>query len=150
WNTVQIFDYGHAADGTFYYVMEYLPGLTLEQLVKRQGPLAPGRAVHLLRQACLALREAHGLGLIHRDIKPANLMVCERGGVADVVKLLDFGLVKAVGLANKEATLTQEGAITGTPTYMSPEQASGKDHLDGRSDIYSLGAVAYFVLTGSP
>jgi serine/threonine-protein kinase len=150
WNTVQIFDYGHAADGTFYYVMEYLPGLTLAQLVKRQGPLAPGRALHLLQQACLALREAHGLGLIHRDIKPANIMVCERGGVSDVVKLLDFGLVKAVGLGSKEETLTQEGAITGTPTYMSPEQASGKDSLDGRSDIYSLGAVAYFVLTGSP
>jgi serine/threonine-protein kinase len=150
WHTVQIFDYGHAADGTFYYVMEYLPGLTLEQLVKQHGTLAPGRAVHLLRQACQALREAHGLGLIHRDIKPANIMICERGGVADVVKLLDFGLVKAVGPEGKEATLTQEGAITGTPTYMSPEQASGKDALDGRSDIYSLGAVAYFVLTGSP
>jgi serine/threonine-protein kinase len=150
WNTVQIFDYGHAADGTFYYVMEYLPGQTLEQLVKEHGPLAPGRAVHLLQQACLALREAHGLGLIHRDIKPANIMICERGGVADVVKLLDFGLVKAVGLGIKEETLTQEGVITGTPTYMSPEQASGQDQLDGRSDIYSLGAVAYFVLTGSP
>jgi serine/threonine-protein kinase len=150
WNTVQIFDYGHAADGTFYYVMEYLPGLTLEQLVKQYGPLPPGRAIHLLRQLCLALREAHALGLIHRDIKPANIMVCERGGEHDVVKLLDFGLVKAVGLARREETLTQEGAITGTPTYMSPEQAAGKDRLDGRSDIYSLGAVAYFLLTGSP
>jgi serine/threonine-protein kinase len=150
WNTVQIFDYGHAPDGTFYYVMEYLPGLTLEQLVKQQGPLPAGRAVHLLRQACQALREAHGLGLIHRDIKPANIMLCERGGVADVVKVLDFGLVKAVGLAGKEETLTQEGVITGTPAYMSPEQASGQDHLDGRTDIYSLGAVAYFLLTGEP
>jgi serine/threonine-protein kinase len=150
WNTVQIFDYGHAADGTFYYVMEYLPGLTLEHLVKQHGPLPPGRAVHLLRQVCLALREAHALGLIHRDLKPANIMVCERGGVHDVVKLLDFGLVKAVGLARQEETLTQEGAITGTPAYMSPEQAAGKDHLDGRTDIYSLGAVAYFLLTGYP
>jgi tRNA A-37 threonylcarbamoyl transferase component Bud32 len=150
WNTVQIFDYGRAADGTFYYVMEYLPGITLEQLVKQHGPLPPGRAVHLLRQACLALREAHALGLIHRDVKPGNIMVCERGGVADVVKLLDFGLVKAVGPTRPEETLTQEGAIAGTPAYMSPEQASGTDHLDGRSDIYSLGAVAYFLLTGQP
>jgi serine/threonine-protein kinase len=150
WNTVQIFDYGHAADGTFYYVMEYLPGLTLEQLVKQHGPLPAGRAVHLLRQACLALREAHALGLIHRDIKPANIMVCERGGVADVVKLLDFGLVKAVGLPRQEETLTQEGAIAGTPAYLSPEQAAGKGNLDGRSDIYSIGALAYFLLTGQP
>jgi serine/threonine-protein kinase len=150
WNTVQIYDYGHAADGTFYYVMEYLPGLTLDQLVKQHGPLSPGRAVHLLRQACLALREAHALGLIHRDVKPGNIMVCERGGVADVVKLLDFGLVKAVGPTRPEETLTQDGAIAGTPAYMSPEQASGKDQIDARSDIYSLGAVGYFLLTGQP
>ncbi len=149
WNTVQIYDYGHAADGTFYYVMEYLPGLTLEELVKQHGPLPPGRAVHLLQQACLALREAHGLGMIHRDIKPANIMLCERGGAHDVVKLLDFGLVKTVGLG-KEETLTQEGALTGTPAYMSPEQASGSERLDCRSDIYSLGGVAYFLLTGQP
>jgi serine/threonine-protein kinase len=150
WNTVQIFDYGHAADGTFYYVMEYLPGPTLEQLVKRHGPLPPARAVHLLQQACAALREAHAMGLIHRDIKPANMMVCERGGVPDVLKLLDFGLVKAVGLDRREEALTQQGAIAGTPAYMSPEQASGHEHLDGRADVYSLGAVAYFLLTGQP
>jgi serine/threonine-protein kinase len=150
WNTVQIFDYGHAADGTFYYVMEYLPGPTLEQLVKRHGPLPPARAVQLLLQACAALREAHAMGLIHRDIKPANMMVCERGGVHDVLKLLDFGLVKAVGAASRDETLTQQGAIAGTPAYMSPEQASGNDHLDARADVYSLGAVAYFLLTGQP
>jgi serine/threonine-protein kinase len=150
WNTVQIFDYGHAADGTFYYVMEYLPGPTLEQLVQRHGPLAPGRAVHLLRQACMALREAHALGLIHRDLKPANMMVCERGAVHDVLKLLDFGLVKAVGLDSRDEALTQQGAIAGTPAYMSPEQASGNEHLDARADVYSLGAVAYFLLTGQP
>jgi serine/threonine-protein kinase len=148
WNTVQIFDYGHAADGTFYYVMEYLSGLTLEQLVKKDGPLPPGRAVHFLLQTCMALREAHGLCLIHRDIKPANIMICERGGVHDVVKLLDFGLVKAVGLDSHEEKLTLEGAVAGTPAYLSPEQAAGKDHLDARTDIYSLGAVAYFLLTG--
>jgi serine/threonine-protein kinase len=150
WNTVQIFDYGHAADGTFYYVMEFLPGLTLEQLVKQGGPLAPGRAVHLLLQICMALREAHALCLIHRDIKPANIMICERAGMHDVVKLLDFGLVKAVGLDRQEESLTQQGVIAGTPAYMSPEQACAQDHLDGRTDIYSLGAVAYFLLTGQP
>jgi serine/threonine-protein kinase len=150
WNTVQIYDYGRAADGTFYYVMEHLDGLTLEELVKRHGPLTPGRAVHVLRQVCLALREAHGLGLVHRDIKPGNVMLCKRGVVADVVKVLDFGLVKAVGLDGPQETLTQEGTITGTPTDMSPEQASGQDVLDGRSDIYSLGGVAYFLLTGQP
>jgi serine/threonine-protein kinase len=150
WNTVQIFDYGHAADGTFYYVMEYLPGVTLEELVGRHGPLPAARAVHLLRQACLALREAHALGLVHRDIKPANVMLCERGGAHDVVKLLDFGLVKAVGLGGSEEKLTREGAIAGTPDYMSPEQAAGRDDLDARSDVYSLGAVAYFLLTGRP
>jgi serine/threonine-protein kinase len=150
WNTVQIFDYGHAADGTFYYVMEYLPGLTLEQLVQQHGPLPPGRAVRLLRQACRALREAHGLGLVHRDIKPANVMVCERGGAHDVVKLLDFGLVKAVGLGGGDDKLTQEGVLAGTPAYMSPEQAAGQEGLDARADIYSLGAVAYFLLAGQP
>jgi serine/threonine-protein kinase len=150
WNTVQIYDYGHAADGTFYYVMEYLPGVTLEQLVKHHGPLPPARTVHLLRQACGALREAHAGGLIHRDIKPANIMVCARGGAHDVVKLLDFGLVKAVGPAGAETTLTQHGAIAGTPAYLSPEQASGRPDLDPRTDIYSLGAVAYFLLAGQP
>src|SRR5207302_10047011 len=130
-------------DGTFYYVMEYLPGVTLEELVKQHGPLPAARAVPLLRQVCLALREAHAIGLVHRDIKPANIMVCERGGMSDVVKLLDFGLVKAVGMAGPQEPLTQAGTIAGTPAYMSPEQAAGRDHLDGRSDIYSLRAVAY-------
>jgi serine/threonine-protein kinase len=150
WNTVQVYDFGHAADGTFYYVMEYLPGLSLQDLVVRHGPLPPARAVYLLRQACAALREAHAGGLIHRDIKPANIMVCARGGAHDVVKLLDFGLVKAVDPAGRETTLTQDGAIAGTPAYLSPEQASGRPDLDGRSDIYSLGAVAYFLLTCQP
>jgi hypothetical protein len=149
-NTVQIFDYGHAEDGTFYYVMEYLPGLSLEQLVHRHGPLPPERAVHLLQQVCGALREAHAIGLIHRDIKPSNILICERGGVHDVAKLLDFGLVLAPGASADGANLTQEGAIAGTPAYMSPEQAGGQADLDPRSDIYSLGAVAYFLLTGQP
>jgi serine/threonine-protein kinase len=149
-NTVQIFDYGHAEDGTFYYAMEYLPGLSLSELVHQHGPLPPERAVHFLRQVCGALSEAHAIGLIHRDIKPGNIMVCERGGMYDVAKLLDFGLVRAPARIAGEETLTQEGTIAGTPTYMSPEQASGRGDLDPRSDIYSLGAVAYFLLTGQP
>jgi serine/threonine-protein kinase len=147
---VQIYDYGHAADGTFYYAMEYLPGLNLHELVKRIGPLLPGRAVHLLRQVCAALREAHAVGLIHRDIKPSNIIVCERGGIPDVAKLLDFGLVQTIDPDGQKEKLTQEGTVAGTPAYMSPEHASGRDPVDARSDIYSLGAVAYFLLTGRP
>jgi serine/threonine-protein kinase len=149
-NTVQIFDYGHAEDGTFYYVMEYLPGLTLDQLVKRCGPLPAARAVHLLRQVCAALREAHAVGLIHRDIKPGNVMICERGGLHDVAKLLDFGLVLPQGAGPDGERLTQEGVITGTPAYMSPEQAAGREDVDARSDIYSVGCLAYSLLTGRP
>jgi serine/threonine-protein kinase len=149
-NTVQIFDYGHAEDGTFYYAMEYLPGLNLEELVKRDGPLPPECAIHLLRQVCGALHEAHAAGLIHRDIKPSNIIACQRGGLHDVAKLLDFGLVRSYGAGSGADHLTQEGAVAGTPAYMSPEQADGKQDLDARSDIYSLGAVAYFLLTGQP
>jgi serine/threonine-protein kinase len=149
-NTVQVFDYGHAEDGTFYYVMEYLPGLTLDQLVRDHGPLPPGRAIHLLRQVCGALREAHAIGLIHRDIKPGNVMVCERGGVPDTAKLLDFGLVLPLGVAAGGEKLTQDGAVPGTPAYMSPEQAGGQEELGPASDIYSVGALAYFLLTGRP
>jgi serine/threonine-protein kinase len=149
-NTVQIFDYGHAEDGTFYYIMEYLPGLTLEQLVNEHGPLPPARAIHFLRQVCGALREAHAIGLIHRDIKPGNVMVCERGGRHDTAKLLDFGLVIPPGKSPGSEKLTQDGAIAGTPAYMSPEQVSGQEEIDARSDIYSIGALAYFLLTGQP
>jgi serine/threonine protein kinase len=149
-NTVQIFDYGHAADGTFYYVMEYLPGLNLEELVKRDGPLRPSRAIHFLKQICGALKEAHGRGLIHRDIKPGNVMVCERGGIRDVAKLLDFGLVLLAVTETDGEKLTQDGTVTGTPAYLSPEQAGGQETVDARSDIYSLGALAYYLLTGQP
>jgi serine/threonine-protein kinase len=148
-NIVEIFDYGRADDGTFYYAMEYLPGLSLQQLVRRHGPLPPGRAVQLLRQVCGALQEAHAAGLIHRDVKPGNVLVCQRGGRHDVAKLLDFGLVRAHGLNQDGSQLTQEGAIFGTPDYMSPEQGAGRG-LDARSDLYSLGAVAYFLMTGLP
>jgi tRNA A-37 threonylcarbamoyl transferase component Bud32 len=148
-NTVEIFDYGHTEDGTFYYVMEYLPGLALDDLVEQHGPLPPPRAVHFLRQVCGALREAHGVGLIHRDIKPSNILACERGGVRDVAKLLDFGLVQGPALGNAPDRLTVQGTILGSPPYMSPEQAAGKP-IDARSDIYGLGGVAYFLLTGRP
>jgi serine/threonine-protein kinase len=148
WNTVEIFDYGRTQDGALFYVMEYLPGLNLEQILDRHGPLPAARVIHLLRQACQGLREAHSIGLIHRDIKPANLFAAQRGGMYDVVKVLDFGLVKdAAGVAS--ARLSQEGAISGTPLFMSPEQASGAG-VDARSDIYSLGAVAYMLLSGRP
>jgi serine/threonine-protein kinase len=146
-NTVQIYDYGNAEDGTFYYVMEFLHGPTLQQLVDREGPLPPDRAARILRQVCGALREAHGVGLIHCDVKPGNIIVGERGGETDIAKLLDFGLVRVLGGSNEDEPGTQERVIRGTPAFMSPEQA-GADELDPRSDIYSLGAVAFFALTG--
>jgi serine/threonine protein kinase len=149
WNTIRIYDYGYTNEGTFYYVMEHLRGWTFDQLVQQHGPVPPGRAIHLLRQVCAALREAHSMGLVHRDVKPANIMVCRRGGVADLVKLLDFGLVRRLGSQAANVLVTTPGLLTGTPAYMSPEQARG-DAADERSDIYSLGAVAYFLLTGQP
>jgi serine/threonine-protein kinase len=151
WNTIEIFDFGSTACGSFYYVMEYLPGLSLSDLVKQHGPLAPERAIHLLRQVCDGLEEAHGIGLIHRDIKPANIFAAQRGGVYDVAKVLDFGLAKPLSEKGEEFTqLTQVGSITGSPLYMSPEQATGDSEPDARSDIYSLGAVAYYLVTGKP
>ena len=149
WNTIEIFDYGRTDDGTFFYVMEYLPGLSLDELVQRHGPLPAERVIHLLRQTCHALREAHGVGLIHRDIKPGNLFAAQRGGQFDVAKILDFGLVKPLADVS-ETRLTRDGVISGTPLFMSPEQARGHDDIDARSDIYSLGAVAYALLTGRP
>jgi serine/threonine-protein kinase len=147
-NTVEVYDYGRTSDGTYYYVMEYLPGLSLGELVERHGPLPPGRVVYLLRQVCGALREAHGVGLIHRDIKPSNIIAAHRGGMDDVAKLLDFGLVRP--REAPAAGLSADGQIVGTPLFMSPEQAAGERELDERSDIYSLGAVAYHLLTGRP
>jgi serine/threonine-protein kinase len=150
-NTVAIYDYGHAEDGTFYYVMEYLPGPNLDELVQQYGPLPPARAIFFLRQLCGALHEAHTAGLVHRDIKPSNVIVCRHGGLDDVVKLLDFGLVRAVGWGGAEETrLTAKGIVLGTPAYMAPEQARGAESADARSDLYSLGALAYFLLTGRP
>ncbi len=150
WNTVEIFDYGVTADGTFYYVMEHLPGMSLGEIVDRFGAMPPERVIFLLRQACDALGEAHAMGLIHRDIKPANIFAARRGGVYDVAKVLDFGLVKPIVKDEAPVELTADGSITGSPLYMSPEQATGETNPDARSDIYSLGAVAYFLLTGRP
>jgi len=149
-NAVQVYDYGHADDGTFFYVMEYLPGLTLEEVVRRYGPLPPARVACLLQQVCGALREAHTLGLVHRDIKPGNIMVCRIGGRADVAKLLDFGLVHDLVHRDPGTKLTHAGGILGTPEFMSPEQARGEPAPDPRSDLYSLGATAYYALTGVP
>ena len=149
WNTIEIYDYGRTDDGTFYYVMELLPGMSLEDLVEKHGPLPPERVVHLLRQICWALQEAHSVGLIHRDIKPANVFASQRGGVFDVAKLIDFGLVKQ-GSQSSPDTATNRGSFSGTPLYMSPEQASAYEDVDRRADIYSLGGVAYYLLTGQP
>ncbi len=149
-NTVEVYDYGRSDDGTFYYVMEHLPGLTLEEMVARYGPLPAERAVHFLRQVCGALREAHEIGLLHRDIKPSNIIACERGGVPDVAKLLDFGLVREVCPIPESARLTMHGTVLGSPPYMAPEQAAGRTDVDARADIYSLGGVGYYLLTGHP
>jgi serine/threonine-protein kinase len=149
WNSVDIYDYGRTDDGTFYYVMEYLPGMNLSDLVKSDGPVPPSRAIHLIRQICNALSEAHEQNLVHRDIKPANIFAAIRGGRHDVAKLLDFGLAKPL-LDVDSAKLTQKGAITGSPLFMSPEQATGDRDPDARSDIYALGAVLYFLVTGKP
>ena len=150
-NTVEIFDYGRTEDGTYYYVMEYLPGMSLAELVERHGPLPPGRAVYLLRQVAQALVEAHEAGLIHRDIKPSNVVAARRGGMDDVAKVLDFGLVRPPATTLAPAgSRSDEGQILGTPLYMAPEQATGGRKLDARGDIYALGAVGYFLLTGRP
>ncbi|OWK41871.1 serine/threonine protein kinase [Fimbriiglobus ruber] len=147
-NTVEIYDYGRADDGTFYYVMEYLPGMSLEDMVARHGPQPPARAVHILRQVCGALRAAHRQGLVHRDVKPSNILVFPHGNPHDQAKVVDFGLVHTLAdEVDPDAKITREGLIVGTPEYMSPEQASG-GALDGRSDLFGLGSVAYFLLTG--
>jgi serine/threonine-protein kinase len=149
-NTVRVYDYGRTDDGAFYYVMEYLDGPTLDRLVRDRGPLAPGRTVYLLRQLCGALAEAHAAGMVHRDLKPGNILVATLGGQHDVAKLLDFGLVQNLGATESDSRLTQTGTVLGTPAYMCPEQAGGEPVIDARGDVYSLGAVAFFALTGRP
>jgi hypothetical protein len=147
-HTVELFDFGVAENGAFYYVMELLDGLDTEALVRRFGPVPPGRAIHLLRQVCHSLTEAQACGLVHRDIKPANVFLCRYGQDLDFVKVLDFGLVKAVDRGGEAGTgLTAENMVQGTPAFIAPEQALG-DPVDGRADIYATGCVAYWLLTG--
>jgi serine/threonine-protein kinase len=148
-HTVELYDFGVSEDGTLYHVMELLEGVDLETLVKQFGPLAPERVVFILRQACLSLGEAHRRGLVHRDIKPANLYLCQRAFEHDFLKVLDFGLVKrrlTLG-ADGDSALTRAQALAGTPAYLAPEQAVGEKSIDGRADLYSLGCVAYWLLT---
>ena len=148
-NTIQIFDYGHTPDGIFYYAMEYLDGINLRDLIEREGRLPAGRVIHILRQVCASLNEAHDAGLVHRDIKPANVILCDRGGVPDMVKVLDFGLVKSYREGEgSPADATQTLSITGTPQFIAPEAVSRPDKVDQRSDLYAVGALAYYLLSG--
>jgi serine/threonine-protein kinase len=148
-HTVQLFDFGLTDTGSFYYVMERLRGMDLQRMVERHGPLLPERAVFLLKQACRSLSEAHALGLVHRDIKPANLFVCRLGPEYDFLKVLDFGVVSRQG---RESTspITVAGMVLGTPAFLAPELVSGQSPFDQRADIYGLGCVAYWLLTGRP
>jgi serine/threonine protein kinase len=148
-HTISLYDFGVANDGTFFLVMELLDGLDLETLVERFGPLPPERVVHLMRQACASLAEAHARGLVHRDIKPSNIFTCRLGLAVDFVKVLDFGLVKAVDDGGREATLlTAPDSTTGTPAYIAPEVVRGDRVADHRVDIYTLGCVGYWLLSG--
>lgn len=149
-HSIELYDFGITDDGTFYYVMELLNGIDLRTLVDRYGPLPPERAVHILRQACHSLADAHETGMVHRDVKPANVFVCRSGSEFDFVKVLDFGLVKQIGSLDEGASqLTIDGFAGGTPAFMAPEMARGGDNVDGRADLYGLGCVAYWLLTGS-
>lgn len=147
-HTIAVYDYGVTPEGLFFYAMEYLDGITLAQLIREDGPQSAGRVIHLLQQVCASLSEAHSVGLIHRDLKPENLMMCCRGGVPDMLKVLDFGLAKIIS----EQPSREKIAIgfSGTPLYMPPEAITAPQTVDERSDLYSLGAVAYFLLTGHP
>ncbi|MEM1417400.1 MAG: serine/threonine-protein kinase [Myxococcota bacterium] len=150
-HTVDLYDFGVAEDGTLYYVMEYLRGIDLQTCVERFGPLPPARVAFLLAQACESLAEAHRLGLVHRDVKPANLQLCRLGDRHDFVKVLDFGLVKLRSAEGQvDASLTQEGRVQGTPAYLAPEAIDGSAPVGAPADIYALGCVAYFLLTGDP
>ena len=149
-NTVTVFDYGQTTEGEFYYAMELLEGASLQEVVELDGPQPAERVIHLLEQAAGSLAEAHGAGLIHRDIKPGNILVVDRGGIPDLVKVVDFGLVKDVrGGPAADETLTMADSITGTPHYMAPEAITAPDTVDARTDIYALGAVGYWLLTGT-
>lgn len=149
-HTIRVFDFGASDDGVWFIAMEHLEGITLTELVDEAGPLPAPRAVRLVRQACAALAEAHDAGVVHRDVKPDNLFVCRLGDEPDFLKVLDFGIASIEGAeANGSATTTRAGWVHGTPAYMSPEVCNG-ERADARSDIYSLGAALYFLLTGTP
>jgi len=148
-HTVAIYDYGRTPEGVFYYAMEYLDGIDLQTLVERYGAQPEARVIHILMQMCSSLYEAHSQGLVHRDIKPANTMLNHRGGEPDFVKVLDFGLVKALD-DEKQVKLSKAGTLTGTPLYMSPEAIQTPHAIDARSDLYAVGAVGYYLLTGKP
>src|SRR6185503_18358029 len=146
-HTVDLYDFGVTEDQTFYLVMEFLEGMDLESLVRQHGPMPAPRVIHVLRQVCDSFEEAHARGLVHRDIKPANIHIGRVGCREDFVKVLDFGLVKTAAVGAAQSLATIEGVIMGTPAYMAPEMALG-DHVDARADLYALGCVAYYLLTG--
>lgn len=147
-NTIAIYDYGRTPEGVFYYAMELLEGINLDDLVKQYGALPENRVIYLLKQIAGSLSEAHSIGVVHRDVKPANIFLTHRGGVYDFIKLLDFGLVKAID-GREQASLTSANSMAGTPMYLSPEGIKSPDQVDARSDLYALGAVAYYLLTGT-
>jgi len=146
-HTVELYDFGVTQEGTFYLVMELLEGQNLERIVREQGPLPPARVIHILRQVCESLEEAHSYGLVHRDIKPANIHLGRLGLEEDFVKVLDFGLVRRVDGPSEDSLTGAAGMTPGTPAYMAPEMANDRT-VDGRADLYSLGCVAYYLLTG--
>ncbi len=148
-STIEVYDYGKTPEGIFYYVMELLRGMSLQEMVDKTGPMPPARAAYFLKQICGALKEAHMLGIIHRDIKPPNIFAARIAGQTDIAKLLDFGLVQ-MSSGPEDTQLTRKGIVCGSPLYMSPEQARASQDIDARTDIYSLGASAYFLVTGRP
>ncbi len=157
-NTIEIYDFGHTSDGLFYYAMEYLDGVTLDLLVARDGTPPLARSRHIVRQICAALAEVHDKGMVHRDVKPHNVMLTERGGECDFVKLLDFGIVKRIGTGNggavarpdDERALTQQVRLLGTPAYMAPERIGKPSDVDARADVYGVGAILFYLVTGRP
>ncbi len=148
-NTITVYDFGRTESNTFYYAMEYLEGLNLEDLVERFGPMPPERTTFILLQVCGSLAEAHASNIVHRDIKPSNIFLTYRGGIYDFAKVLDFGLAKRI-IPEGDQKITGTGIVMGTPQFIAPESVAGLETIDGRADIYSLGAVAFWLLTGSP
>jgi len=149
-SAVTVYDYGRTLDGIFYYAMELVRGLDLERLVRAHGALPPSRVIHVLEQVCGALAEAHDLGMVHRDVKPANILLSPRAGEHEIAQIADFGLVKDIRASEQSATVTAEHAVVGTPLYMSPEALRAPESVTAHSDLYSLAAVAWFLLVGRP